>query len=191
MKVGITGSIACGKSTVSNYLIERGYKVIDADKIGHNILFDNKVKEQIKNYFGDEVFENTEIVRKKLGTIVFNNKEHLKKLNEITHPRIREIILEEFSKNKDYLIFLDAALLFEGNFTDVVDKVITVFITEENQLTRLMLRDNISEQEALKRIRSQMSIYEKRDLADYVIDNNNDREETYKQIDKILNILKG
>lgn len=109
MKIAITGSIACGKSTVTKYLLKKKYKVIDADKIGHNILLDFKVKEEIRNIFSDIVFDGETINRQKLGEIVFNDKK-TSLLNDITHPRIKEIINEEFSKEKG-LIFLDIALL--------------------------------------------------------------------------------
>lgn len=184
MKVAITGSIACGKSTVSNYLINKGYNVVDADKIGHNILLEEAVKKEILNIFSADVFENGEIDRKKLGEVVFQNNEKLKQLNAITHPIIKKQI-ELVMLNKK-LVFLDIALLFEGDFVDLVDKVIVVHINKEEQLKRLMERNNFSYDQAIARISSQMDSEEKVKLADYVIDNSGTIEETHNQIEKIL-----
>lgn len=184
MKVAITGSIACGKSTVSNYLINKGYNVVDADKIGHNILLEEAVKKEILNIFSADVFENGEIDRKKLGEVVFQNNEKLKQLNAITHPIIKKQI-ELVMLNKK-LVFLDIALLFEGDFVDLVDKVIVVHINKEEQLKRLMKRNNFSYDQAIARISSQMDSEEKVKLADYVIDNSGTIEETHNQIEKIL-----
>lgn len=184
MKVAITGSIACGKSTVSNYLINKGYNVVDADKIGHNILLEEAVKKEILNIFSADVFENGEVNRKKLGEVVFQNNEKLKQLNAITHPIIKKQI--ELAMVNKKLVFLDIALLFEGDFVDLVDKVIVVHINKEEQLKRLMKRNNFSYDQAIARISSQMDSEEKVKLADYVIDNSGTIEETHNQIEKIL-----
>lgn len=184
MKVAITGSIACGKSTVSSYLINKGYNIVDADKIGHNILLEEEVKKEILNIFSADVFENGEIDRKKLGEVVFQNNEKLKQLNAITHPIIKKQI--ELAMVNKKLVFLDIALLFEGDFVDLVDKVIVVHINREEQLKRLMKRNNFSYDQAIARISSQMDSEEKVKLADYVIDNSGTIEETHNQIEKIL-----
>lgn len=190
MLVAITGSIACGKSTVSNYLISLGYSVVDADKIGHQILFDTVVKEKLIASFSNSILTNNEIDRAKLGAIVFNDKEALNKLNNITHPRIKEIIKEQILYNEP-IQFLDIALLFEANFTNLVEKIIVVHVDEDVQLARLITRNNLSKNDALKKITSQIPSVEKVKLADYVIDNNGSIENTHKQIDEILEILKG
>ena len=191
MIIGITGSIACGKSTVSNYLKSKGYIVIDADKIGHEALDDDYVKEKLILAFGNEILEDNKINRQKLGELVFGNSINLNILNSIIHPEIRKKILEEIDKNNDKeLIFIDVALLFEAKFDDLVDKIIVVYVDKNTQLTRLMKRNSISEKEALNRIMSQMSSIEKAKLGDYTINNNLDVINTYKQIDKVLSELK-
>lgn len=190
MKVAITGSIACGKSLITNYLLTKNYEVIDADKIGHQILENNDVKKQILSEFGKEILTDHTIDRKKLGGIVFKDKSKLDKLNSITHPKIKEIIINKFSESKN-IIFLDMALLYEINFNNIVDKVIVVHVEKETQLTRLMKRNDFSKEEALRRINSQMSSKEKSKLADFVIDNNGSKENSYLQMDRILEILKG
>lgn len=191
MIIGITGSIACGKSTISNYLKSKGYIVIDADKIGHEALDDDYVKEKLILAFGNEILEDNKINRQKLGELVFGNSSNLNILNSIIHPEIRKKILEKIDKNNDKeLIFIDVALLFEAKFDDLVDKIIVVCVDENTQLTRLMKRNSISKKEALSRIVSQMSPIEKAKLGDYTVNNNLDVINTYEQVDKVLSELK-
>ena len=191
MIIGITGSIACGKSTVSNYLKSKGYIVIDADKIGHEALDDDYVKEKLILAFGNEILDDNKINRQKLGELVFGNSSNLNVLNSIIHPEIRKKILEKIDKNNDKeLIFIDVALLFEAKFDDLVDKIIVVYVDKNTQLTRLMKRNSISEKEALSRIVSQMSPIEKAKLGDYTVNNNLDVINTYEQVDKVLSELK-
>ena len=191
MIIGITGSIACGKSTVSNYLKSKGYIVIDADKIGHEALDDDYVKEKLILAFGNEILDDNKINRQKLGELVFGNSSNLNVLNSIIHPEIRKKILEKIDKNNDKeFIFIDVALLFEAKFDDLVGKIIVVYVDKNTQLTRLMKRNSISEKEALSRIVSQMSPIEKAKLGDYTVNNNLDVINTYEQVDKVLSELK-
>ena len=191
MNIGITGSIACGKSTVSDYLIAKGYTIIDADKLGHVALTSNDVKRKLAEKFGDDILENNEISREKLGKLVFGNDDNLKILNSIIHPKIKELILKLQEEHKDEdLVFLDIALLYEANFVDLVEKVAVVYVDEDVQLERLMTRNFLSKEEALKRIESQMSPQEKASLGDFVINNSYSKEDTFQQIDEILEKLK-
>lgn len=191
MNIGITGSIACGKSTVSDYLKEKGYTIIDADKLGHVALTSEDVKRRLSETFGANILVNNEISREVLGKLVFGNDNNLKKLNNIIHPKIKELILklQEEHENED-LVFLDIALLYEANFVDLVEKVAVVYVDEDVQLERLMTRNFLSKEEALKRIESQMSPQEKASLGDFVIDNSYRKEDTFQQIDEILEKLK-
>ena len=191
MNIGITGSIACGKSTVSDYLIAKGYTIIDADKLGHVALTSNDVKRKLTEKFGDEILENNEISREKLGKLVFGNDDNLKILNSIIHPKIKELILKLQEEHKDEdLVFLDIALLYEANFVDLVEKVAVVYVDEDVQLERLMTRNFLSKEEALKRIESQMSPQEKAALGDFVINNSYNKEETFRQTEEIIEKLK-
>ena len=191
MNIGITGSIACGKSTVSRYLLDKGYTIIDADKLGHTALTYKDVKRKLAEKFGVEIIENNEISREKLGKLVFGNEENLKILNSIIHPKIKELIikLQEKHKNEKF-VFLDIALLYEANFVDLVEKVIVIYVNENVQLDRLMSRNSLTKEVALRRIESQMSAKEKAILGDFVIDNSSTIESTYQQIDEILEKLK-
>lgn len=190
VNIGITGSIACGKSTVSNYLRDKGYTIIDADKLGHTALTSDEVREKLEKSFGLRIIENNEISREKLGKLVFGNEENLIILNSIVHPYIRKQILQLQEKHSDErLVFLDIALLFEAGFEDLVEKIIVVHVDEKIQLTRLMSRNSLSKEQAMFRIKSQMSSKDKSKMGDYVINNSNTKEETYRQIDLILDEL--
>lgn len=191
MNIGITGSIACGKSTVSNYLLEKGYTIVDADKLGHIALTSEDVKRKLAEKFGDEIIENNEISREKLGKLVFGNEDNLKILNSIIHPKIKKLILKLQDEHKDeQFVFLDIALLYEAKFVDLVERVIVVYVNEKVQIERLMSRNSLSKEEALSRIKSQMSSEEKAALSDYSIDNSDTIENTYQQIDEILEKIK-
>ena len=191
MNIGITGSIACGKSTVSDYLKEKGYTIIDADKLGHVALTSEDVKRRLSETFGANILVNNEISREVLGKLVFGNDNNLKKLNNIIHPKIKELILKLQEQHKDEdMVFLDIALLYEANFVDLVEKVAVVYVDKDVQLERLMTRNSLSKEEALKRIESQMSPQEKASLGDFVINNSYRKEDTFQQIDEILEKLK-
>ena len=189
--IGITGSIACGKSLVSNYLQEKGYTIIDADKIGHMALENDEVKKQLVNKFGKSILKDNEVNRVTLGKLVFENKENLKELNNIIHPQIRKNISEQIQVHKnEKLVFVDVPLLFEAKFDDLVEKIIVISLDEKIQLERLMNRNSLSKEEALQRIKSQIPIREKEKLGDYVVDNSFTQENTYSQVDRILEKLK-
>lgn len=189
--IGITGSIACGKSLVSNYLREKGYTIIDADKIGHMALENDEVKKQLVNKFGKSILKNNEVNRVTLGKLVFENKENLKELNNIIHPQIRKNISEQIQVHKnEKLVFVDVPLLFEAKFDDLVEKIIVISLDEKIQLERLMNRNSLSKEEAVQRIKSQIPVREKEKLGDYVVDNSFTQENTYSQVDRILEKLK-
>lgn len=189
--IGITGSIACGKSLVSNYLQEKGYTIIDADKIGHMALDNDEVKKQLVNKFGKSILKDNEVNRVTLGKLVFENNENLKELNNIIHPQIRKNISEQIQVHKnEKLVFVDVPLLFEAKFDDLVEKIIVISLDEKIQLERLMNRNSLSKEEALQRIKSQIPVREKEKLGDYVIDNSFTQENTYNQVDRILEKLK-
>lgn len=189
--IGITGSIACGKSLVSNYLQEKGYTIIDADKIGRMALENDEVKKQLVNKFGKSILKDNEINRVTLGKLVFENNENLKELNNIIHPQIRKNISEQIQVHKnEKLVFVDVPLLFEAKFDDLVEKIIVISLDEKIQLERLMNRNSLSKEEALQRIKSQIPVREKEKLGDYIVDNSFTQENTYNQVDRILEKLK-
>jgi dephospho-CoA kinase len=191
--VGLTGGIVSGKSTVALMFKDLGAKIVDADKLGHSVILPHKPAwEKIVKMFGKDILQNDlTIDREKLGKIVFANQPLLKKLNEITHPEITKIIKKEIDsvKNKTYnqkkILIIDAALIYEAKIDRLMDKIIVVYIDEDEQIKRLIKRNNLSKDEALQRIKSQMPMKEKVKMADYVIDNSNSLDKTKKQVEKI------
>lgn len=188
MVVGLTGSIASGKSLVTNYLRKLNYQVIDSDVISHNILFLDDVKKEIVNAFGKEVLVDNNIDRKILGNIVFNDINKKSLLESIMLPFIVSEIKKQLSQT-DEILFLDAPLLIEYNLQYLVDKIIVIKVDEDIQLKRLMERDNITKEYAIKKIESQLSSIEKLKYANFIIDNSHDINSTYNQVDKILKQL--
>lgn len=189
--VGLTGGIATGKSTVSRMLKQRNFPVIDADLISREVVKPGKpAYRKIVSSFGEEVLlSNEEIDRKKLGNIIFSDPAKREELNEIVHPAVRKEMLlkrDELIKEKEKLIVLDIPLLFESKLTHMVEKVIVVYTTEVMQLNRLRNRDNISCEDAVNRINSQLSIEKKAEMADEVIDNNGTVKETENQLNDLL-----
>jgi len=195
--VGLTGGIVSGKSTVALMFKDLGAKIVDADKLGHSVVLPHKPAwEKIVKIFGKDILQNDlTIDREKLGKIVFANQPLLKKLNEITHPEITKIIKKEIDsvKNKTYnqkkILIIDAALIYEAKIDRLMDKIIVVYIDEDEQIKRLIKRNNLSKDEALQRIKSQMPMKEKVKMADYVIDNSNSLDKTKKQVEKIWKSL--
>lgn len=191
--IGLTGSISTGKTQVSNYLRDRGEKVIDADLIAREVVDLGPVKEKIKEAFGNDIYKDDELDRKALGEIVFRDKEKRQVLNEIEHPEIYRIILEEV-KNSKGRVFVDIPLLFESQHLNEkygldFDEVWLVYVSRETQVKRLIKRDKISRGYALEKINSQMSVEDKKIMADVIIDNSGSLEETFKQVEENLKRL--
>ncbi len=184
--IGITGGISSGKSVVSNYIKNKGYVLIDADKISKEIVYKNSpASNLILKEFGEEYFTNRELDRKKLAKTVFNNPDKLQILNGIMHPLIKDKIKSLINENEG-IIFIDVPLLYEDSYDVLCDAVICVYTTKEIQIERLMKRDSIDLEYAQKKIDSQMSLDKKKELSKYVIYNTKDILYCYEQIDLIL-----
>ena len=194
MIIGLTGGIASGKSTVAKMFKELGAKIVDADELGHRVILPGKPAwKKVVNLFGPEILkDDLNIDREKLGKIVFNDPEGLKNLNAITHPEIIKLIAKEIKEakkrsspeEKEEILIIDAALIYEAKIDNLMDKIIVVYTEEEEQFRRLGQRSNLSKEEALKRIKSQIPLKEKAKRADYVIDNSNSLDQTRKQVEK-------
>ncbi|MGB6371545.1 MAG: dephospho-CoA kinase [Atribacterota bacterium] len=186
MIVGLTGGIVGGKSTVASMLRDLGAKIVDADELGHSVMLPYRPAwKKIIRLFGKDILQNNlNIDREKLGKIVFTNQTLLKKLNEITHPEIIKLIKKEINlvrnktHNQEKILIIDAALIYEAKMDRLMDKIIVVYINEDEQIKRLIKRNNLSKEEALQRIKSQMPMKEKVKMADYVIDNSNSLDKT-------------
>ena len=185
MIIGLTGGIASGKSTVSKYLAEKGFKVYDADKIAKDISEKKLVQEEIIATFGDKILEeNRNIDRKKLKEIVFEDKEKLKQLNAIIHPKVIDFYKKLKEKNTDEIIIFDVPLLFESGIDKFCDKILVVISDYEIQLNRIVERDKIDRELASKIIKSQLSNKERIKKADVVIENNSSLEDLFEKIER-------
>lgn len=186
IKFALCGNIASGKSTVQKLLENQGYRVLDTDKVAHELLTVNN-SELFLEFKKFDVFENGEFSREKLGKLVFTNKEIKQKLENILHPQIREKIKEFFEQNQnEKYLFVGIPLLFEANMTDLFDKIIFIYADDDIRLKRLLLRNGYSVEYAKARLNSQMRQEEKAQKSDYVIYNNGSIEELYKNLFKLF-----
>jgi dephospho-CoA kinase len=189
--LGVTGSIATGKSTVARMLEELGARTIDFDVLSRVVVEPGKPAwEDIVAYFGKQVLnEDQTLKREKLREIVFSDLEEKKKLEGFLHPRISEEFVKMVDANTRHdpqaIIQAVVPLLIETNMQAFFHNVLMVYATETEQKKRLMARDGCSEEMAMNMIRSQISVEEKKGYCDLVIDNSGSREETRKQVEKL------
>ncbi|KRN03904.1 dephospho-CoA kinase [Holzapfeliella floricola] len=190
-KIGLTGSIATGKSTVADIFKSYNIPVVDADEVARSLIEPHKKGwHNIVDFFGEDILnEDQTINRKKLGSIVFSDATKLKQLNQINGKLIRQEIMrqvEHFNTPENELVIADIPLLFESDYRTEFDKVMLVYTDETMQLTRLMKRNKMTEKSAQKRVRAQWSIERKRTLSDIIINNCGTKKQTKKQIEKYL-----
>jgi dephospho-CoA kinase len=190
LKIGLTGGIASGKSTASQILKRLGATVIDVDMIGREVVKKGSpYLREIVEYFGEGILlEDGTLDRKKLGSIVFKNRDKLKILNSIVHPpmiaRIKSLLESMEREGELDKVVVDAAILIEMGLHRLVDVIWLVKIPRQLQIERLMLRDNISREKAENMINSQMPMEEKEKFAAVIIDNSGTIEELEKSIEK-------
>lgn len=185
--VGLTGGIASGKSTVSNLLRRLGAVVIDADLVARRVVEpDRWAWKKIVDRFGPEILlSDRTLDRKGLAERIFLKASERRFLNRVTHPPIYWEILRSLARHwwmKTPLVVVDAALLFETPLRLFLKPIVVVYADPETQLDRLARRDGIGREEALRKIRAQMPLEEKRRRADYVIDNSGSLERTEQQV---------
>lgn len=192
MNTGLTGGIASGKSTVSKLLADRGAIIVDADQIAREVVLPGTpLLNRVAQHFGQDILmEDGSLNRKKLGSIVFADDAKRKQLEGMLHPAIRQLMRERMedaeTTQPDKLVVVDVPLLYESELAYLFEEVMVVYVPAEVQIERLMLRDEMSKDQALQRIQAQMSIEEKKQKADVVIDNSESLEHTIRQIDKYL-----
>lgn len=187
MIIALTGGIATGKSSLSNILKEKKYKVVDADLIARDLANKSTILKELSKAFGKDIVDNKQLNRAYLREIVFNDEKKLNILNNIMHPEIIKKIKEEIEENKNKkILFLDIPLLFETKLEYLANKILLVTCDEEIQINRLMKRDNINLDLALNMINKQMALKEKENLSDYIIYNNSTLEELEDKIDIFL-----
>ncbi len=186
--VVLTGGIATGKSSATILLSLYGFRFIDADKIAHEIL--DAQRQKIAELFGDEYVAGERVDRVKLGALVFADKSKRERLEALLHPLIYDEIVRQSQIQegfkKPYII--DIPLFFEGNRYPI-NKSLVVYTPKAKQLERLMKREGFTQEEALRRIESQMDIEQKRALATYVIDNSGDLKQLQAECDRVKNLI--
>ncbi len=193
MVIGITGGVGCGKSTVLDVLNKKyNAHIIDADKVAHRLMEPfGQAYEKVRDYFGDEVISDDGCIdRKKLGQIVFNNKEKLEKLNGIVHPLVKEAIKKEIkaisSSDKNKLIAVEAALFIEAGYTDICDELWYIYTDKNIRIERLMNSRGYSVEKAESIIANQLSDEKFRKNCQIVIDNSKDTDYTETQIAEVI-----
>lgn len=188
--IGLTGGILSGKSTISEMLAERGAVIIDADKVGHEAYkpYTQTWRELVAAFGRGILKENDEIDRKKLGDLVFNDPQALARLNHIVHPRMHAMMKEEIERLRGEgvdLVVLEAAVLIEANWTDLVDEVWVTVAPEEVAVKRLQDRGGMSEEQAWARIRSQISPDERVKHADVIVDTDCELSQVRAKVEKL------
>lgn len=195
--IGLTGNIACGKSTVASMLEGLGARLIDADEIARSVVEPGEPAwSDIVEKFGKGILNDDRTLnREKLGAIIFNDDIKRNLLNEITHPRIigriRELV-KSYGKENVPVVIIEAALIVEkGGMKDLIDKLIVVTSDEESQMERLTRRNGYSREEALSRIKAQMPLSDKMNHADYVIENSATLENLRVQVESLWERIKA
>ncbi len=193
--VGLTGGVGTGKSTVSQMLRDLGCLIIDADLLAREVVEPGeRAYDRIVAEFGRQILEaDGRIDRQKLGALVFADPAKRKRLEEFTHPEIRQrqagILAELMAEAFEGVVIFDAALLVETGGAKNMDRLVVVYASEAVQQRRLMLRDDISETEAREKIRSQMPLSLKVKQAHYVVDNSGTRAETERRVQEVHQAL--
>lgn len=195
IKIGLTGGIGTGKSTVSKILSEEKFKIIDADIIAREVLEKNpKILDIIRTQFGAGFFDwRGEFRRKEFGNHIFRFPKQRIKYEGIIIPYIKEEIEEkfkEYEKKKEKVVILDAPTLIENNLHSEMNYVILVIADNSVQIKRIIERDKITKYDAVSRINAQMSVEQKKEFADIIIDNNGDLVETQKQVYDLIDFIK-
>ena len=193
--IGLTGGIASGKSTVTKYLRQQGYTVVDCDKIAWELAEpDRSIWQVYFARYGSKVINpDRSLNRQAVADIVFRDKKELNAINSLVHPLIKDEMMSQVKAASDEgetVIFLDVPLLFEASYDKLVDEKWLVYVSRDTQLRRLMSRNDFSHDEAVRRIDSQMSLEEKKKLSDVIINNNADRKRLRRQLDEKLEHLR-
>ena len=195
LKVGLTGGIASGKSTVSKIFASFGAKVLDADEVAREVLLPGQPAwTRLRQVFGEEFFHpDGTVKRKQLRKLVFADPEKRSQLNAIVHPEVMEEINRRSeilsSSAQNGVLLVDVPLLLEVGVANRFDKVVVVYVSESVQINRLQQRDGISEEEAKQALKVQMALSKKVEQADYLIDNSGTLEETLAQVEKVWDEL--
>ena len=188
--IGITGGIASGKSTVTNFLRQKGFEVVDADAHVHQLQKSGgRLYQILVEHFGEKILlENGELNRPLLASLIFSNSEEQEWSKETQGQIIREelgSLRDKLAQTED-LFFMDIPLLFEQEYASWFDETWLVYVSRDTQLDRLMKRDYLTIEDAQARLASQWSLEEKKRLASHILDNNGSREQMLSQVTTLL-----
>ncbi|MGN1271518.1 MAG: dephospho-CoA kinase [Lactobacillus sp.] len=189
--LAVTGGIATGKSTADQFFESKNIPIVDCDKIAHDLMKPKNASWQaIRDAFGAEYLNDDQTInRKKLGQLVFSDKTALNRLNKLTHPLIFDKTIQKVKsyQNED-LVILDVPLYFESGWNKraIANSVLVITLPEATQIKRLMQRNGLTDQEAKMRIKSQMPLDEKAQLADFVVENTGTIEELENKLEQLL-----
>lgn len=195
IKIGLTGGICSGKSTISLMLSDAGFKIIDADIIAREVLESNpNILQEIQLHFGEHFFDwRGDFRRREFGNHIFRFPKEREKYENIIMPYIKEKInatFEEYEKNGENLVILDGATLIEHGYQNELDMMILVFVKQLTQIERIKSRDRLTQNEAVSRINSQWSMEKKKQYANLIIDNTGNLINTKEQVDDLIEFLK-
>ncbi|MBW1982327.1 MAG: dephospho-CoA kinase [Deltaproteobacteria bacterium] len=189
IRVGLTGGIASGKSTVAGFFAKRGAKVIDADQVAREVVLpDRPCWRKLRQLLGPEFFlPDGTLHRPRLRELIFADENVRTQVNSIVHPEVARIIKQRAAKVAEpgAVLLVDVPLLLEVNAADRFERIIVVFVPEAVQVARLMERDQVSRQEAQRILQVQMNLAEKVAMADWVIDNSGTFAQTEGQVDRL------
>lgn len=187
--VAVTGGIGSGKSTVIGMIRKMGYPVFSADEISRTIYADPGIQEKIERHF-PECISEMGIDRAKLSGIVFSDKDRLEMLNSITHPAIMENLFLEMEKSTSVLVFAEVPLLFEEGYERRFDQVIVVLRDRESRIASVQVRDGLSKEEVVARIKNQFDYEKNKIIAHTLIYNDGDLNALYQKVERAINEIK-
>lgn len=193
IKVAITGGIGSGKSSVSDYLEKKRHSVLRADLIAKELMAqDAQIKKKLIEEFGEESYSNDKLNTKYLAANAFSNEENVQKINSIVHPPVMEKIdqlAKEIFKNQD-IVFIETALVYEANLEDFFDYVLLVLADEKTRIERIINREKVTEEQVRARMQYQIPDEEKKDDADFVLDNNTTLQELENRVEFLLILIR-
>jgi dephospho-CoA kinase len=195
LTVALTGGLATGKSTVGRMFVELGCELVEADRLGHEVLAGPGREATVELFGGGICQADGSIDRRALGAVVFADPAKLARLNAIVHPLVEELrearFVEIFERDPHAIVLYEAAIHIETGIYKQFARVVLVSCDEETQILRAMARSQWTREEALARIRRQMPLVEKRKFADYVIDTSISLDDTRRQIEETYNELRA
>lgn len=194
LKIGITGGIGSGKSLVTAFLEKKGYPVLKSDQVAKDLMSsDEAIMRKIVNEFGANSYNGKVLNKSYLAENVFSDQEKVQRINSIVHPpttrKIDELTKQLFAKHQ--LVFVESALIFEAEIQNRFDFVILVFSEEQARIARVLKRDKISQTDVEKRMAFQIPDNQKKELADFVIENNSSIPDLEKRVQFILTVIKS